>query len=189
MAVPAVASQPALVELAGGEFLMGSDGHRPDERPAHLVHLGSFRAAERPVSNREYRLFVEATGAPAPRFWDQSDFGAPAQPVVGVSWLDAIAYADWLSGATELALRLPSEAEREFAARGGQEGAAWPWGDADPAALAAVWRRLLDDGEERRRLGEAARRRAETAFASARAAERMERLYAAALGGRVNRRS
>ena len=59
----------------------------------------------------------------------------------------------------------------------------------DPAALAAVWRRLLDDGEERRRLGEAARRRAETAFASERAAERMEQLYAAALTGRVNHRS
>ena len=138
MAAPAVASQPVLVELAGGEFLMGSDGHRPDERPAHAVRLRPFRAAERPVTNREYRLFVEATTAAAPRFWDEPDFSAPEQPVVGVSWLDAIAYAEWLSREIEIALRLPSEAEREFAARGGREGASWPWGDADPAALEAL---------------------------------------------------
>ena len=55
--------------------------------------------------------------------------------------------------------------------------------DEDPAALAAVWRRLLDNGEERRRLGEAARRRAETVFAGECAAERLEQLYAAALTG------
>src|SRR5262249_12257921 len=52
--------------------------------------------------------------------------------VVGTSWHDAVAYCEWLSSVTANRYRLPTEAEREFAALGGLEGADWPWGDETP---------------------------------------------------------
>ena len=110
---------------------MGDDAGRPDERPAHRVWVSAFRLALLPVSNREYAAFLMATRHEAPRFWDEPRFNAPDQPVVGVSWFDAVAYCQWLSDLTGHRYRLPTEAEREKAARGGLEGTRFPWGD-DP---------------------------------------------------------
>ena len=110
---------------------MGDDAGRADERPAHRVWLSAFRMALLPVTNREYTAFLAATAHEAPRFWDDPRFNAPEQPVVGVSWFDAAGYCRWLSERTGRRWRLPTEAEREKAARGGLEGAAYPWGD-DP---------------------------------------------------------
>ena len=113
-----------------GPFVMGDDAGRPDERPAHRVWLSAFRLALLPVTNREYTSFLAATGHQPPRFWEDTRFNAPDQPVVGVSWFDAVAYCDWLAELTGRPYRLPTEAEREKAARGGVEGALYPWGDA-----------------------------------------------------------
>ena len=113
-----------------GPFIMGDDASRPDERPAHRVWLSAFRLALLPVTNREYASFLAATGHEPPRFWQDPRFNAPDQPAVGVSWFDAVAYCDWLSALTGRAYRLPTEAERENAARGGLEGKLFPWGDA-----------------------------------------------------------
>ena len=121
-----------LVELGGGTFTMGAHDQRRDERPAHPVTLVPFRAAERPVSNDEYSAFVEHTDAPAPPFWTQDGFRIPDAPVVGISWHDAIAYCEWLSEQMGTEFRLPTEAEREYAARGGLAGADWP-------EASAVW--------------------------------------------------
>ncbi len=110
---------------------MGDEAGRPDERPAHHVWLSAFRIALLPVTNQEYAAFVAATGHEPPRFWEDARFNAPDQPVVGVSWLDAVAYCRWLREATGQPYRLPTEAEREKAARGGVEGWRFPWGD-DP---------------------------------------------------------
>ena len=115
-----------LVELAGGAFIMGADDQRRDERPAHSVTLAPFRVAERPVNNDEYAAIVERTDAPAPPFWTQDGFRIPEAPVVGISWHDAIAYCEWLSEQIGKEVRLPTEAEREYAARGGLAGADWP---------------------------------------------------------------
>ena len=117
---------PALVTLAGGTFTMGADDRRRDERPAHRVTIAPFRAAERAVSNDEYAAFVEQTDALAPPFWLQTNLRLPDAPVVGVSWHDAVAYCEWLSEEVGAGLRLPTEAEREFAARGRLVGADWP---------------------------------------------------------------
>jgi iron(II)-dependent oxidoreductase len=114
-----------------GPFVMGDDAGRPDERPAHRVLVSAFRLALLPVTNREYAGFLAGTGHEPPRFWDDERFTAPGQPVVGVSWFDAVAYCAWLSSLTGRRFRLPTEAEREKAARGGLEGAQFPWGD-DP---------------------------------------------------------
>ena len=105
---------------------MGDDAGLPNEQPAHRVWVSAFRIALLPVTNREYATFLTSTGHETPRFWDDSLFNAPDQPVVGVSWFDAVAYCEWLRR-----YRLPTEAEREKAARGGLEGARFPWGD-DP---------------------------------------------------------
>jgi formylglycine-generating enzyme required for sulfatase activity len=61
-------------------------------------------------------------------------FAGDDQPVVGVTWHDALAYCQWLRQRTGQPFRLLSEAEWERAARGGREGALYPWGDEPPSA-------------------------------------------------------
>ena len=118
-----------LVTIPAGAFAMGSAEGQPDELPVHEVWLDEFALAVHPVTNRGYRLFVEATGRHAPGMCSDPRFQQPAQPVVMVSWFDAVAYCDWLAGVTGRPCRLPTEAEREKAARGGARGIRYPWGN------------------------------------------------------------
>jgi formylglycine-generating enzyme len=115
-------------EVPAGRFLMGDDGGRADERPAHRVELGGFLAARVPVTNQQYGVFCAETGHVAPRFCTDPCFAGLDQPVVGVSWDDAIAYCGWFTARSGLLCRLPTEAEWEYAARGGLEGMPYPWG-------------------------------------------------------------
>jgi formylglycine-generating enzyme required for sulfatase activity len=134
---PAVAL-PELIAVQGGGFVMGNDRGLADERPAHRVALDAFRAAVRPVSNADYARFLAATGHEPPPFLDDVRFNPPEQPVVGVSWHDAVAYCDWLSSQTGVRCRLPSEAEREYASLGGLKGVDWPWGNEAPSLRAEL---------------------------------------------------
>ena len=109
-----------LIRIPATSFLMGNDAGPDNERPAHRIHVDAFELAACPVTNREYAAFLEATGA-EPRTFDD-----PLQPVVSVSWHDAVAYCEWLG------VRLPTEAEWECAARGGVEGMLYPWGNTPP---------------------------------------------------------
>jgi formylglycine-generating enzyme len=84
------------------------------------------------VTNGEYSLFLQSTGHALPSCWDDPNFDDPKQPVVAVSWYDAVSYCRWLSGVTERDVRLPYEAEWECAARGGAERKLYPWGDDPP---------------------------------------------------------
>jgi iron(II)-dependent oxidoreductase len=81
------------------------------------------------VTNAAYDAFLRSTARDLPPFRTDPLFGCPTQPVVGVSWFDAVAYCDWLSAATGLTCRLPTEAEWERAARGGRDQNVYPWGD------------------------------------------------------------
>lgn len=100
--------------------------------PRHRVWLDYFGLGKVAVTNKQYKIFVCETGAKAPPFWSDSMFSNPDQPVVGVTWDDAMSYCKWLSLATGKRFRLPTEAERERAARGNREGALYPWGDQPP---------------------------------------------------------
>jgi sulfatase modifying factor 1 len=167
--------RPGMRWIPGGTFLMGSDHHYPEEKPAHLVSVAPFWMSEHTVTNAAFARFVEATGhvtmaevAPNPddypgslpellvpasvvfrqpykrvdlsnhfNWWefvpgadwrhpqgpDSSIEGLEDHPVVHVSYFDAEAYARWAG------FDLPTEAEWEFAARGGREGAEFVWGE------------------------------------------------------------
>jgi formylglycine-generating enzyme required for sulfatase activity len=113
---------------------MGSDRGRPDEQPVHTAEVASFQIAVTPVTVRQYTVFLSTVpAADPPPWWSDPDFSHPEQPVVGVSWHDALAFAAWLSAATGDPWRLPTEAEWERAALGGVEGAATAWGATLPA--------------------------------------------------------
>jgi formylglycine-generating enzyme len=193
-----------MVFVPGGTFRMGSDKHYPEESPVHRVTVNDFWMDRSPVTNRDFRKFVEATGyitfaeiAPDPKDypgalphmlkagslvftppnhpvdlsnianWWTFKFGAnwrrpygkgssirglDDHPVVQVAYRDAEAYAEWAGKA------LPTEAEWEFAARGGLDGAEFAWGDElTPGSrpMANTWqgdfphRNLASDGYER----------------------------------------
>lgn len=123
---------PDMIIIPEGFFFMGSESGPDNERPRHRVWVDRFGIGKFPVTNREYRVFVEATRAPAPPLWSEAMFSDPQLPVVGVSWDQAAAYCDWLRERTGRRFRLPSEAEWERAARGDREGALYPWGDQPP---------------------------------------------------------
>jgi formylglycine-generating enzyme required for sulfatase activity len=121
------------VVIDAGWFWMGGAEGRRGEQPHHRVRLDAFAIAPRPVTNAAYQRFLEATGAAPPPWWTDPRFADPEQPVVGVSWFEAVAYCAWLSSETGASCRLPTEAEWEKAARGGLEGARFPWGDERPS--------------------------------------------------------
>lgn len=118
-----------MARIPGGEFLMGQPDGRDEERPVHRVRVVPFYLCRFQVTNADYDAFRHATGCPATPFRTQPEFMDPAQPVVGVSWFDAVSYCDWLSAQSGVHFRLPTEAEWECAARGGLEQCLYPWGN------------------------------------------------------------
>ncbi len=131
----------ALIRVPAGWFLMGCDSGQDNEKPAHRVWVDEFLLAAQQVTNADYGEFRRETKTLPPPFWSDPAFNDPEQPVVGVSWHDAVRYCEWLSEAIGkltpgTKFRLPTEAEWERAARGGRDGVLYPWGDEPPQSLA-----------------------------------------------------
>ena len=141
------------ISIPEGTFLMGStpeetkaayadaklrssmlEPHTFDaELPRHPVYLSTYEISRYEITNAQYRAFIETTNRPTPRghngeeTWLDETFNGDTQPVVGVTWFDAQAFAEWIGGS------LPTEAQWERAARG-TEGRTYPWGDTPPKA-------------------------------------------------------
>ncbi len=151
---PKILSAPpaGMVLIKSLEFKRGDilgDGNA-NEKPAHLVRVDDFLIGTHEVTNREYLLFVKETGGNFPEWMNPNSkyhyqTGSdpfykklgPAlynldHPVVGVSWQDAIMYCAWLSLKSPYKYRLPTEAEWELAARGGNNAIKYSWGNSAP---------------------------------------------------------
>ncbi len=138
---------PEWVEIPGGEFVMG------EGREQHKVNLPAFYISRYPITNAQYKLFVEAGGYRERKYWTEAGwkwkkdraeperygppFDLPNHPVVVITWYEAVAFCRWLSEEIGQEVRLPSEAEWEKAARG-TDGREWPWGNEFDAALCNV---------------------------------------------------
>jgi formylglycine-generating enzyme len=124
-----------MLRIPEGWFLMGSETGQDNERPVHRVWIDAFEMDACQVTNADYARFLAATNHRKPLHWDDPNFSHPDQPVVAPSWFDAVAYCEWLSRITGHHYRLPTEAEWEYAARGGLEQKQYPWGDDPPESL------------------------------------------------------
>ncbi len=129
---------PETVPIPAGEFMMGSDSEG-DHNPAHKVFIDAFAMDTHEVTNAHYLAFCRATGRDLPQLWGIDEFHCgsdyPNHPVVGVTSGDAKAYAEWRG------MRLPTEAEWEYAARGGLAGKNYPNGDDIDLSLANYYKK------------------------------------------------
>jgi formylglycine-generating enzyme required for sulfatase activity/class 3 adenylate cyclase len=119
--LPRSVREPEMVPLPGGSFAMGSNDDAT-ERPVHQVAVKPFAIGKFPVTVREWNECAAAKGCAF------TATGSDDAPITDVSWDDAKQYAAWLARASGKAYRLPSEAEWEYAARGGKPTKFW-WGD------------------------------------------------------------
>ncbi|MBN1968537.1 MAG: formylglycine-generating enzyme family protein [Candidatus Delongbacteria bacterium] len=110
-----------MILIPSGEVVIGSNNESQFEMPEHEVNIEAFYIDEHEVTNKQYRKFIEETGYKAPDYLTDPRFSGANQPVVGVSFKDASAYAEWAGK------RLPSEAEWEKAARGGLINIPYPY--------------------------------------------------------------
>ena len=118
-----------LLQIPGGQYVLGNDSGRYDERPAVKIELDAFLIDEREVTNAQFEKFVAASGYEPVGPWRRGyHSGAAAVPVRFVTWADASAYAKWAGR------RLPTEAEWEVAVG----PATYPWGEEWDAAAAIV---------------------------------------------------
>jgi formylglycine-generating enzyme required for sulfatase activity/class 3 adenylate cyclase len=113
--------EPEMLPLRGGTFAMGSNDEA-SEKPVHQVTIKPFAISKYPITVREWN---ECAAAKACTF---TATGKDDAPITNVSWSDARQFVAWLAAATQKRYRLPSEAEWEYAARGGTQSKYW-WGD------------------------------------------------------------
>jgi iron(II)-dependent oxidoreductase len=118
-----------MVTIPSAVFAMGDNTGDPDEYPERQVSLGSYAIDRTEVTNAAYRLCVKAKACDATQYDEDDELGKDDHPVVGVTWDDAEGFCKWVGR------RLPTEAEWEHAAKGG-DYRKWPWTGGFNAAFA-----------------------------------------------------
>lgn len=132
-----------MIHIPGGNLKRGSS-HSPDEEPVICIEISAFLIDHAPVTNKDFRAFIDARGyhiptywtpigweyiqsnnITQPTYWNDPVWGIDGVPVTGVNWWEALAYARFM-GKT-----LPSEAQWEYACRG-TNGSTYPWGEDTP---------------------------------------------------------
>lgn len=129
-----------MVLITEGNIMIGSDIESENERPVHEVFVKAFYIDEHEVTNSQFRIFVEETGYKLPKHILFDQFNGPNQPIVGVSYQDAEAYAKWAGK------RLPTEYEWEKAARGGLIGLKYPYSNEIDPKIACYDLNPVNDG-------------------------------------------
>lgn len=140
-----ILAQPALCDhpstLTGFVLIKGGEFHRGDvvtETNRPLVRVDDFEMLDHPVTNAEYKKFIDAAGYTAPLHWRDGKIpnGKEKYPVIYVNRHDVDAYFAWLSRQDGRSYRLPTTAEFEYASRGGLPDKKFPWGDEAPQGRA-----------------------------------------------------
>lgn len=132
-----------MIIIPEGIFLRGSE-ESPDEQPIKKVKLNAFAMDKTPVTNKQFKFFLEQggyenstfwipegweyiknNGIKEPNYWNDNYFNQDDHPVTGVSWWEAMAYA------TFVGKDLPTEAQWEYACKG-TDYRKYPWGNDEP---------------------------------------------------------
>ncbi len=121
--------KPEVVLVEGGTFRMGSNSGENDESPVHSVTLNTYSIGKYEVTVGQYKAFCNETGRSMPEApsWGWQD----RHPMVSVTYNDAVAYCNWLGEKFGGDWRLPTEAEWEFAARGGNKSKGYTYAGAN----------------------------------------------------------
>ncbi len=145
-------NMPEMVRVEGGRFMMGSNGGEDDERPVHRVNVSTFYIGKYEVTNAQYAAFLNTKGnqREGGKTWlnignSQCQIkytngkyrvknGFENYPVIYVSWYGARAYCKWVGG------RLPSEAEWEYAAQGGNRSQGYQYAGGNNVSSLAWYR-------------------------------------------------
>jgi formylglycine-generating enzyme required for sulfatase activity len=151
------------VPVKAGPFIMGSDKKKdPDAYESEMPQFEctliqkSYRISRYPITVAQYQAFIDDRGYEKEQFWTRAGwrwrtegnirnpksydevFQTPNHPRVGVSWYEAVAFCNWLSGKMGHPISLPSEAQWEKAARGG-DGRIYPWGNKFDSGKCNMW--------------------------------------------------
>lgn len=142
----AVLPQPfAWMPISAGKVTVTKEWREYSE--SQIFDVSAFDMAKYPCTNAQFKLFMDAGGYAEkrwwtddgwadrqvfnwlkPRLWDDSQFNSAEQPVVGVSWYEAVAFCNWLSEMTDENIMLPTEQQWQHAAQG-DDGLVYPWGN------------------------------------------------------------
>jgi formylglycine-generating enzyme required for sulfatase activity len=126
-----------MILIVGGTFIMGNNKGSSDERPEHEVSIGDFYISKYEVTFEEYDKYCYVSNTERP---DDEGWGRGGRPVVNVTWYDALAYCEWLSEEKGKKYRLPTEAEWEYASRGGNQSKGFKYsGSNDIKEVGWVW--------------------------------------------------